>query len=63
MQELIIFKALFILVTGASATKLTICAGRTVRFSGDWYASYVLGVLLGIMSINEFAHLISLVRG
>lgn len=63
MTDLIILKALFILVMGTAATKLHACAGGSTRYSGDWYAGHVLSVLLGIMAISELAHLIAFVRG
>jgi len=63
MQDLIVLKALFILVIGTASIMLNRFADKEVRKSPEWWAGNAISVLAGILAINEIAHLVEIIRG
>ncbi len=63
MTDLIIIKAVFVIVMALASVRLHRCAMGAPRLTGDWYAGHVLSVLLAVMAVSELGHLIALVRG
>lgn len=62
-SELLILKAVVVIVMGAASARLYVCASREPRWSFEFVAGNVLSVLLGILAISELAHAMHLVRG